>query len=102
MDLILSFSSGIISGEGADGLGFFDIHGRYSETDGECSWTKQYRGQHAVEYRGFGEKKGIWGTWLIATPVTTKGGFHIWPLSDGPMPDLSKEEVEEVDTLTLV
>ena len=30
-----------------------------------------------VFYRGFGEGKGIWGTWEIRWEA--RGGFHIWP-----------------------
>ena len=77
MDLILEFQNGIISGEGADGIGMFVIDGRYYPREGECSWIKTYVGRHSVEYTGFREQKGIWGTWTL---YNTKGGFHIWPL----------------------
>jgi hypothetical protein len=90
MDLILDFKNGSISGEGADGIGFFVISGFYNTSNGECSWIKRYIGLHSVDYRGFREAKGIWGTWHI---TKTKGGFHIWPLSEGE--PLTATEVEE-------
>ncbi|HWB58018.1 MAG TPA: hypothetical protein VG733_00935 [Chthoniobacteraceae bacterium] len=96
MDLLLEFRNGAITGEGADGLGIFVISGAYSERDGECTWNKTYVGNrtHTVAYRGFGEKKGIWGTWTLPR---AKGGFHIWPLSDGaPLPGLEEEKPEEL------
>ena len=43
-----------------------------------------------MDYRGFREAKGIWGTWSINQ---TKGGFHIWPISEGE--PLTATEVEE-------
>jgi hypothetical protein len=79
MDLVLEFRNGVISGDGADGIGFFGIHGQYSAQGGECSWTKTYYGSHSVEYVGFREQKGIWGTWTVGAD---KGGFHIWPLGE--------------------
>jgi hypothetical protein len=90
MDLILEFKNGSISGEGADGIGIFVIAGSYNTNNGECSWVKRYVGRHPVDYRGFREAKGIWGTWHI---THTKGGFHIWPLSEGE--PLIAAEVEE-------
>jgi len=91
MDLVLEFHDGKITGEGADGIGLFVITGRYSAASGECSWGKQYVGRHAVDYRGFREAKGIWGTWTIG--ASARGGFHIWPLGEGE--PLKAEEVAE-------
>lgn len=93
MDLNLEFSNGRMTGEGADGIGFFVIAGNYFTQTGECSWTKQYVGRHAVDYKGYREGKGIWGTWRLGF---TKGGFHIWPLSEGPALGVAEEsEVEK-------
>lgn len=92
MDLILEFRDGVILGEGADGIGFFGISGRYYPEEGECFWTKTYVGRHSVEYSGFRENKGIWGTWDIDG---TKGGFHIWPIGEGMPVEKLREEVEE-------
>lgn len=93
MDLKLEFSKGLIHGEGADGIGFFVITGRYSEKDRECNWDKTYVGRHTVSYRGFREGRGIWGTWNLPD---CKGGFHIWPLTEGPPPEpLALEEERE-------
>lgn len=100
MDLMLTFANGHIHGEGADGLGFFVIAGRYSEKDRECHWDKTYVGRHTVAYRGFREGKGIWGTWNL---TNCKGGFHIWPLTEGPPPDpLALEEEKDVELVTSI
>lgn len=94
MDLLLEFRDGRIAGEGADDIGSFGIDGRYYPHEGECRWIKTYFGSHSVEYSGFREKKGIWGTWAIGH---AKGGFHIWPIGEGMPHELVREEkVEEV------
>ena len=96
MDLILTFSNGVLTGEGRDRIGEFLVRGRYDITDGRCHWTKRYVGRHDVFYQGFGEGKGIWGTWEIrATPQSlgAKGGFYIWPEGmEEPNGDQLKEE----------
>ena len=93
MDLVLEFKDGVMTGEGADGIGFFVISGNYSAQSGECSWVKQYVGRHAVDYEGFREGKGIWGNWTLDLG---RGGFHIWPLSEGsPLKIEEEREVEE-------
>ena len=92
MDLILEFRDGRISGEGADGIGLFVISGRYDAQTAECHWTKTYVGRHSVEYFGYREKKGIWGTWTIDW---TKGGFHIWPIGESAPIEEVREEVEK-------
>jgi hypothetical protein len=79
MDLILEFRRGNISGEGTDGVGPFVIDGDYSESTLECFWVKTYVGWHSVNYTGFREGKGIWGTWDLQT---IKGGFQIWPVGE--------------------
>jgi hypothetical protein len=91
MDLALEFFNGKMGGEGADGIGLFVIDGRYSEKDRECFWDKTYVGAHTVKYHGFREGKGIWGTWTLEG---CKGGFHIWPLTEGKPMDPLKDEVE--------
>jgi len=93
MDLILEFNGGKMTGEGADGIGLFVISGTYSEESGECAWVKQYVGRHAVDYQGCREGKGIWGNWVVGAG---KGGFHIWPLSEGgPVNVIRETEPEE-------
>jgi hypothetical protein len=92
MDLILEFKQGVISGEGHDGIGGFVISGVYSADTRECSWKKTYVGRHTVDYQGFGEDKGIWGTWAL-TGAT--GGFKIWPLSEGA-PLAATEEADSL------
>jgi hypothetical protein len=90
MDLVLEFMQGIISGEGHDGIGGFVIAGNYSVENQECAWQKTYVGRHMVAYKGFGEDKGIWGTWTLPG---AKGGFQIWRLAEGaPVAEVEKEE----------
>ena len=98
MDLVLEFRNGTITGEGADGIGLFVIDGRYYPQEGECAWIKTYVGRHSVEYTGYREQKGIWGTWKASG---TKGGFHIWPLGDGTPLDELRNQVEEEFPLTV-
>lgn len=81
-ELLLTFSQGILTGEGRDWVGKYTVRGRYDVADGRCHWTKSYKGKHTVAYQGFNEGKGIWGTWLIAATLyetEARGGFHIWP-----------------------
>jgi len=77
MELLLTFANGTMSGEGRDAVGEFLVSGRYHTDNGVCNFRKQYVARHAVEYSGFNEGKGIWGTWEIR--AAAKGGFHIWP-----------------------
>ena len=85
MQLNLTFTNGVISGDGNDDIGRFLIKGRYDCQVSECYWTKTYLGAHDVFYRGFRERKGIWGTWEITSQQSVmRGGFHIWPKG---MPD---------------
>ena len=92
MDLVLEFKNGVMTGEGADGIGLFVISGNYSAQSGECVWVKQYVARHAVEYKGFREGKGIWGNWRL---INATGGFHIWPLSEGAPQNIAKESDEQ-------
>ncbi len=92
MDLELTFSTGQVVGSGWDDIGAFDIRGSYCAQSRECNWVKHYHGRHSVEYRGFREGKGIWGTWSVGAG---KGGFHIWPLRSDGMDVEEHEEVEE-------
>ena len=83
MDLALSFANGRMSGHGSDDVGRFVVAGSYDAGRGECDWAKTYVGAHSVAYRGFAEGRGIWGTWEI--DALFRGGFHIWPLGEGPV-----------------
>lgn len=96
MDLILEFHDGKMTGEGSDGIGAFIISGAYSAQTGECSWLKQYVGRHGVDYQGFREGKGIWGTWMVGGG---KGGFQIWPLSEGAPAAVAAETEEKEQPL---
>jgi len=81
MDLHLSFANSTVTGGGNDDVGRFLIRGTYDVANRECQWTKTYPGSHDVDYCGFREGKGIWGTWRIG--VRGHGGFHIWPKGEG-------------------
>jgi hypothetical protein len=109
MELRLQFRGGALTGEGRDWVGAFIVRGQYSVEDGKVHWQKRYLAKHDVFYRGFGEGKGIWGTWEIPTvadPNVRHGGFHIWPegMADPTQPVLHEaadlpvavEELEEV------
>jgi len=91
MDLALTFAAGRISGCGTETTWKFTIRGGYDARTGECYWTKTYVGAHDVFYKGFREKRGIWGNWELNW---TSGGFHIWPLSEGTELDLVEGEAE--------
>jgi hypothetical protein len=82
MRLRLTFQAGRITGDGQDWVGPFLVRGSYSLTDGQCSWTKRYRGQHDVLYKGYNDGKGIWGAWEFPFEVynsSCRGSFHVWP-----------------------
>jgi len=77
-ELDLLFRDGQVRGDGADWVGDFIVRGTYDEATGSVTWTKEYRGQHAINYTGVAENvNGIWGRWEIAG--FDKGGFQIWP-----------------------
>ena len=67
MGLCLTFRSGLLTGEGMDGVGEFLIKGRYDLKSGEVTSHKYYVRQHSVFYRGWNEGKGIWGVWEISS-----------------------------------
>ncbi len=58
----------------------------------ECFWQKIYPTRSPVAYEGYREGKGIWGRWKL---TNARGGFHIWPLTEGGPPDLKRMEEEE-------
>ena len=90
MELELTFRDGRMTGAGRDWVGAFALHGAYDLEDGRCNFVKQYLPGHNVDYRGFNEGKGIWGTWKIEG--IGKGGFHIWPKG---MADPTQQSLEE-------
>lgn len=98
MDLILEFKNGHMTGEGSDGVGAFNIGGRYYPEELECFWTKTSLRSHSVEYTGYREAKGIWGTWEHGPH---KGGFHIWPLgTEAPSHEMKEKEAESAEADT--
>ena len=56
--------NGNISGGGSDDVGEFTINGMDNGTD-EITFIKQYKGAHAVHYKGAFDGKKIWGEWEI-------------------------------------
>ena len=95
MDLTLTFCNHTISGDGTDDIGRFFLAGQFDDAKGECYWTKTYIGAHDVYYRGFRERKGIWGLWELPNE---SGGFHIWPLGQGE----GEEDYETAEEPALV
>jgi hypothetical protein len=86
MDLVLQFAQDRISGVGDDPIGKFTISGTYDTITAECSWTKQYVGQHSVEYAGHTRQGGIIGQWRIpGLPAFWSGPFFIWPRALGDL-----------------
>lgn len=75
MQLLLTFQSGVVTGEGSDPVGAFVIHGSCDVAAGDVTLHKQYVGRHCVHYRGANEGRGIGGVWEISHFVN--GGFHI-------------------------
>jgi hypothetical protein len=93
MDLNLTFQDGKMVGDGSDKVGKFVIDGNYDLADGKCQFKKTYLGRHSVDYNGFNEGKGIWGTWLLVDQgARYTGGFHIWPKG---MPDPTQLHLSE-------
>jgi hypothetical protein len=99
MDLVLTFASQTISGDGCDDVGQFVVTGRFDETSGECHWTKTYVGAHDVYYRGFREGKGIWGVWKLGK---SSGGFRIWPVQEGEGENEEEEREEPLPAEAVV
>jgi hypothetical protein len=93
--LTITFAHGTLTGNGADAVGRFTVHGSYSTEDGKCRWVKHYLGKHDVFYSGYNEGKGIWGMWDVPNSLSAKwsGGFHIWPegMEDPTRPRLKAE-----------
>lgn len=86
MELSLQFAQGRITGMGGDPVGKFTISGAYDTKSAECSWTKQYTGQHNVEYAGQTRAGGIIGQWQIPElPAFWSGPFFIWPRAFGDL-----------------
>ncbi|TDU63140.1 hypothetical protein EI77_04461 [Prosthecobacter fusiformis] len=90
-DLLLKFDEGRMSGSGNDELGGFVVEGTYNQETKDALWLKSYPDGHRIQYRGFreGPVPGIWGTWEI--PGNWSGGFHIWPIISGTLPEQEAE-----------
>jgi hypothetical protein len=66
-DLYLEFSAGVIAGSGADIVGPFLFTGTI-DAQGQVAMTKDYVGQHFVDYRGNYDGEGLlWGQWRVAS-----------------------------------
>jgi hypothetical protein len=104
MELRLTFSKGVMTGEGRDWVGEFIVRGRYDLADGKCHWTKHIIGKHDVFYNGYNEGKGIWGMWEIAIAgfAHDRGGFHIWPEGLGNSTDEHLSEAVDLPVGELV
>ena len=96
MEIHITFRNGRLLGEGRDRVGPFVMAGRYDLADGTCRWTKSYVGQHAIDYRGYNEGKGIWGRWEWPLSLVWHGGFHIWPVGLGFQDPTRLNEAAEI------
>lgn len=64
-----------ITGHGHDAVGEFHIEGKKIKDENEISFTKNYVGQHSVEYSGRLESKNvITGQWKVGG---YSGGFKL-------------------------
>lgn len=94
MEMVITFANGRMTATGRDRVGTFTFDGQYDVVDGKCEWVKQYVNAHGIDYRGFNEGKGIWGTWTLNfMGLSWTGGFHIWPegMTDPTQPVLEEE-----------
>ena len=92
-DLDLLFREGRVCGTGIDSVGRFSVEGIYDVVTREVFWIKTYANAHSVDYRGFREIRGIWGTWELPG---FRGGFQIWPWGERQaVADETFEEIEE-------
>ncbi len=96
-DLDLDFTDGVMRGGGIDSVGAFTVAGNYCVESHEVTWVKSYTGGHDVDYRGFREGRGIWGTWRLDR---YRGGFHIWPRGEQAA-DVDRLAVEEEEGVTV-
>ena len=60
----------------------------------EVIWRKLYPDGRIVQYRGFREQHGIWGTWEVEG---RRGGFHLWPRQGGHGQTLEELVWDEID-----
>jgi hypothetical protein len=97
MKLELTFAEGKVVGSGSDWVGKFVMNGSYETESGKCQMLKGYVGRHSVNYQGYNEGKGIWGTWRFES--VDHGGFYIWP--EG-MPDPTEPVLAEKADLPAV
>jgi hypothetical protein len=92
----MTFSNGVVTGNGRDWVGAYTIDGVYDAATGMCEWTKRYVGKHSVAYRGVNDGRGIWGVWEIRQLCglfVDRGGFHLWP--EGTDVSAESEQTEE-------
>lgn len=82
MTMTLEFSGGRITGAGSDPVGAYTWTGSYDAIAGTCSLKKTYPGRHSVQYKGYADENGIWGSWNIWF-ILARGDFHIWPKMKG-------------------
>lgn len=95
----LSFAEGVISGEGRDPAGPFNVRGSYDVESGRATLSKTYT-THTVEYDGVATDDGIGGGWVIrgfGGMIEDRGIFQIWPdLSAGAGESLRAEQRQPV------
>lgn len=62
----MNIYQGAVTGKGRDDVGEFTISGKIDQSN-SLSFTKQYIGQHAVEYNGTFTERQMSGKWSIAS-----------------------------------
>jgi hypothetical protein len=98
MGFFLEFVENKISGRGGDPVGEFTITGAYDANTAECSWTKQYTGQHCVEYAGQARDRGMIGQWRIPElPEFWSGPFFVWPRAFGDLESMFEKAFLEYE-----
>jgi hypothetical protein len=83
-----------IAGEGVDDVARFTVAGRFDLATGAASWIKAYIGAHQVQYAGIYSNRSICGDWTLQG---LKGGFWIWPSTEGQCESAAeREEIEHL------
>ena len=98
-DVSLTFSDGVITGSGLDGIGKYSISGHYDTKTGECRWTERHADRHEVSCLGFREGKGVWGFFKTGA---ARGEFLVWPTGSHEYTNRPKidEEPKTIEGLT--
>jgi hypothetical protein len=89
----LDFQSGTVTGSGIDDVAPFQWRGVYDTKELRCKMTKYYH-SHTVDYDGYVDENGIWGSWTMGG--FSKGGFHFWPKPQAEKTAEAEIEAEKI------